>query len=102
MIEKYLEDKNIKLKNINRTNYLCFDLNCDCIPEILGINSSSGKILLKCNDNHKKELDIIEYMAILEQKKDNNPKNNNEKSDNKVDNDMTILKMKIEDIIYNI
>ena len=102
MIEKYLEDKNIKLKNINRTNYLCLDLNCDCIPEILGINSSSGKILLKCNDNHKKELDIIEYMEILEQKKDNNPKNNNEKSDNKVDYDITILKLKIEDIIYNI
>ena len=102
LIEKYLEDKNIKSKNINRTNYLCFDLNCDCIPEILGINSSSGKILLKCNDNHKKELDIIEYMEILEQKKDNNPKNNNEKSDNKVDYDITILKLKIEDIIYNI
>ena len=102
LIEKYLEDKNIKSKNINRTNYLCLDFNCDCIPEILGINSSSGKILLKCNDNHKKELDIIEYMEILEQKKDNNPKNNNEKSDNKVDNEITILKMKIEDIIYNI
>jgi len=41
-------------------------------------------------------------MAILEQKKDNNPKNNNEKSDNKVDYDITILKLKIEDIIYNI
>ena len=87
----------------HKLQYLCFDLNCDCIPEILGINSSSGKILLKCNDNHKKELDIIEYMAILEQKKDNNPKNNNEKSKNKVDYYITILlKMKIEDIIYNI
>ena len=42
LIEKYLEDKNIKSKNINRINYLCFDLNCDFIPEILGINSSSG------------------------------------------------------------
>ena len=102
LIENYIEEKNIKSKNMTRTNYLCFDLNCDCIPEILGINSSSGKILLKCNDNHKRELDIIEYMEILEQKKEKNPKNNNDKSENKVDYDIKILKMKIEDIIYNI
>ena len=34
-------------------------------------------------------------MEILEQIKDNNQKNNNEKSKNKVDYDITILKMKI-------
>jgi hypothetical protein len=83
LIEQYLKINNIKPKYNDRKNYLCYDLKCEYIPEILRINFSSGKIKLKCNDNHEKNIDIIEYLKILEQKKDKNAKNNHTSKNSK-------------------
>ena len=48
--------------------YICPFPKCDLIPEILNVYSDTGKIILKCDNGHICELDILEYFQILEGK----------------------------------
>ena len=56
--------------------YFCPEKNCNEIPKIINIDSDSGNILFNCNKHGDKEINVIEYLNILQNKKEAKPKGN--------------------------
>ena len=53
-----------------RNSYICPEEECNLIPEVLSAHCDVGRIVLRCNKGHLKELTVEEYFEILEKKKD--------------------------------
>ena len=56
--------------------YFCPEKNCNEISKIINIDSDSGNILFNCNKHGDKEINVIEYLNTLQNKKEAKPKGN--------------------------
>ena len=74
---KMIEEDNDVFQNFWRDKYICPVAECYLIPEILKIDSDTGKISLKCKKGHFCELDVLAYLKILDEEKDIYPENSN-------------------------
>ena len=72
-----IEEDNDVFQNFWRDKYICPVAECYLIPEILKIDSDTGKISLKCKKGHFCELDVLAYLKILDEEKDIYPENSN-------------------------
>ena len=59
-----------------RDKYICYANGCNLIPEIIGAYSDIGRIVLKCSNGHINELDVEEYLKIMDSKENIAPQNN--------------------------
>ena len=63
-------------KKIERNKYICAEKDCNLIPKIINVHSETGIIVMQCHNNHLKEIDVEEYLKIIDEKSQIEPKEN--------------------------
>ena len=67
------ENLNVRIKT-ERNKYICPKKDCYLIPQIISVHSDIGRIVLQCPNNHFYETSVEEYLKILDEKRDIEPK----------------------------
>ena len=65
------ESLNVKINDVKKTErnkYICPEKDCDLIPKIISVHSETGKIVTQCPNNHIYDIDVEEYLKIIDEK----------------------------------
>ena len=83
------KESKLNIQNPIRNKYVCPEEGCNLIPEIIK-TTDLGKIVLSCGNNHKKIMDIEDYLKKIDEKKKKknfNPKESKNVPKNNSNND---------------
>ena len=95
-----------------RNKYICPQKGCYLIPRIISVHSDTGRIVMQCPNNHLDEKNVEDYLKILDEKKDLEPKEHERRIENydkdksnketliteKKSNEINIIEEKCKDI----
>ena len=56
------------VKKAERNKYICPKKGCDLIPRILNVHSETGIIVMQCPNDHLCDIDVEEYLKIVDEK----------------------------------
>ena len=65
-----------------RNKYICPQKGCYLIPRIISVHSDTGRIVMQCPNNHLDEKNVEDYLKILDEKKDLEPKEHERRIEN--------------------
>lgn len=75
------ENLNVRTKT-QRNKYICPQKGCYLIPRIISVHSDTGRIVMQCPNNHLDEKNVEDYLKILDEKKDLEPKEHERRIEN--------------------
>lgn len=75
------ENLNVRTKT-QRNKYICPQKGCNLIPRIISVHSDTGRIVMQCPNNHLDEKNVEDYLKILDEKKDLEPKEHERRIEN--------------------
>ena len=75
------EHLNVRTKT-QRNKYICPQKGCYLIPRIISVHSDTGRIVMQCPNNHLDEKNVEDYLKILDEKKDLEPREHERRIEN--------------------
>ena len=75
------ENLNVRTKT-QRNKYICPQKGCYLIPRIISVHSDTGRIVMQCPNNHLDEKNVEDYLKILDEKKDLEPREHERRIEN--------------------
>ena len=81
LINSESEHLNVRTKT-QRNKYICPQKGCYLIPRIISVHSDTGRIVMQCPNNHLDEKNVEDYLKILDEKKDLEPREHERRIEN--------------------
>ena len=81
LINSESENLNVRTKT-QRNKYICPQKGCYLIPRIISVHSDTGRIVMQCPNNHLDEKNVEDYLKILDEKKDLEPREHERRIEN--------------------